>query len=266
MWRSLLRLSVLLVCGCWLVAQNPQLEEAWSLAAKGDRSAALTLLNRLVQQTPQDPDVRLLYGSLLSEAGQGPEALQQLSEGVRLRPNSAEAQDALGEALNRFGNSTAARLHFQKAVELKPDFPEARLNLGETLVAANEFEPAAKQLDKAIALFGSNPDVADARYLRGKVYSAQGDFMHAAAQFELAVAARPDFAAAWSDLGQSKKESLDDSGALSAFQRAVQINPQDAIAQYRLGAQYMAQGQMDSAIDHLNRIVTGLPRGRELYP
>jgi len=64
---------------------------------------------------------------------------------------------------------------------------------------------------------------------------------------------RPGFAGAWSDLGQVRTQLLDDSGALAAFEHAVATNPKDAVAQYRLGAEYLHQGKPQPAIDHLRR-------------
>src|ERR1700749_2842862 len=64
---------------------------------------------------------------------------------------------------------------------------------------------------------------------------------------------RPDFAEAWSDLGEIRKQSLDDSSALTAFERAVAANPKDAVAQYRLGAEYLHQEKTELAIHHLRQ-------------
>ena len=62
---------------------------------------------------------------------------------------------------------------------------------------------------------------------------------------------RPDFAEAWSDLGQAKKTLLDDDGAFAAFQRSVELDPENAISQYRLGAEYLRQGKAHEAVQHL---------------
>jgi len=42
-------------------------------------------------------------------------------------------------------------------------------------------------------------------------------------------------------------------GALEAFQRAVQTNPTDPVAQYRLGAQLLDGDQFEPAIEHLRQ-------------
>jgi tetratricopeptide (TPR) repeat protein len=71
----------------------------------------------------------------------------------------------------------------------------------------------------------------------------------------LAVSLRPDFAEAWSDLGQARKVLLDDAGALTAFERAVALSPDDAVAQTRLGSEYLHQTRPHDAVSHLQQAV-----------
>jgi tetratricopeptide (TPR) repeat protein len=248
MWRFV---SVLAFCAL-LFAQQP-LDRAWQLAANGRQQEAIQVLNRFIKTNPESADARLLLGSLLMEAGQRTESIEQLTAGVRLRPSSAEADNALGEAYNKFGNVPAARAAFEKAVALKPDYGIAQSNLGQTLLASGEAAKAAGHLDRAIRLLGRTDDAADAHYLRAKVYSAQNEQKQAAAQLEQAVALRPRFAEAWSDLGQARRALLDDAGALAAFERAVAANPKGAIAQYRLGAEYLRQSKPHLAVEHLQK-------------
>lgn len=65
------------------------------------------------------------------------------------------------------------------------------------------------------------------------------------------MALRPDFAEAWSDLGEARKTLQDNAGALAAFERAVALAPDDSVAQTRLGSQYFAQGNAHPAVAHL---------------
>jgi tetratricopeptide (TPR) repeat protein len=172
---------------------------------------------------------------------------------VEQRPRSEEAQNALGEAYNKFGETAAAKTAFEKAVAIKPDYGIGQLNLGQVLVAQGDLAGAAKHLDRAIALLRQGDDAADAHYFRARIDSAQNRPRAAATQLETAVRIRPAFAGAWSDLGQVRTQLLDDSGALAAFEHAVATNPNDAVAQYRLGAEYLHQGKTQPAIDHLRR-------------
>jgi tetratricopeptide (TPR) repeat protein len=246
------RFVTVLACGAVLLAQQP-LERAWQLAANGQQQEAVRVLRELIETNPQNADARLLLGSLLMEEGQREESISQLAAAVRLRPRSVEAENALGEAYNKFGDTAAARTAFEKAVALNPDYAVAQLNFGQALLAAGESAAAAAHLDRAIHLFGRADDAADAHYLRGKVYTAQGAPQEAATQLEQAVSLRPKFAEAWSDLGQARRTLLDDAGALAAFERAVDSNPEDAVAQYRLGAEYLRQNKPHLAVEHLRQ-------------
>jgi tetratricopeptide (TPR) repeat protein len=247
----MLRVVAALVSGILLLAQRSPVDSAWDLAAKGHRDQAIRVLQDLTKNNPKDADARLLLGTLLMERGDRSESIEQLTEAVRLRPGSADAQNALGEAYNSFGDSKAARAPFEKAVAISPGFAVAQVNLGLVLLQAGKYEAAAGHLDRAIKVMGKTAEAAYPHYLRAKIYSAGDDSQKAAAQLEQAVSLRPDFAAAWSDLGQARKLLLDAAGALAAEKRAVELNPADPVAQYRLGAEYLLQDQPGPAVEHL---------------
>ncbi len=237
-----------------LLAQNTRsLDSAWKLAANGQRDQAVGVLEALIRENPRDADARLLLGSLLMEAGKQSESLAQLTEAVKLRPRSAEAQNALGEAYSSFGHFKAAREPLERAVAIKPDFGVAQMNLGEVLLDSGELDASAKHLDRATKLLGRSDDCAQAHYWRAKVYVARNDSSEAAEELQKAIAIRPDFPQAWSDLGEARKTLLDDAGALSAFQRAVELAPNDSVAQYRLGAEYLDSDKPREAVEHLEQ-------------
>jgi Flp pilus assembly protein TadD len=236
-----------------LCAQKPAVEQAWDLLAQDKRPEATALLRAEIRTHPANADARLLLGSLLAEAGKTAEAISHLREGVRLRPKAADAHNALGEALSDTGDLNAARDAFRKAIELDPRFPPARENLGLMLLEAGELPGAAEQLDRAIQLFGETEAAAYARYLRARVHTESGEVEKAEAELRRAVALRPAYAEAWSDLGQSRKNLGDDAGALAAFERAVEINPDGPVAQTRLGSLYLQLGKPGDAVRHLER-------------
>lgn len=247
------RIWAVAACAGLLAAQRSPVDQAWDLAAKGNRDQAINLLEDVVKSESRNADALLLLGSLLMEKGVRAESIARLKDGARLRPDSAEAQNALGEAYSNFGDPKSARAPFERAVALKPGFAVAQANLGLVLVEVGEFAAAAPHLDRAIELFGRTPDAAYPHYLRAKVYAAQSDAQKAVAELSQAVALRPDFAEAWSDLGEARKNILDNAGALAAEKRAVELNPNDAIAQYRLGAEYLHQEQPTLALEHLRQ-------------
>jgi tetratricopeptide (TPR) repeat protein len=245
----------MLVLACASLAQQQEMETAWRLVAQGKRTEAVDLLRVLVKKDPRNPDARLLLGSLLMEAGDRAESIAQLSEAVRLRPKSAEAHNALGEAYNTFGETKSARAEFERAVELDGRHAQAHVNLAEALMSEGDAQSAMPHLDQAIRLFGQKPEAGYPHYLRAKVYSDSRDFAKAAAELEQAVARKPDFAEAWSDLGEARKNLSDDEEALAAFRKAVELSPDDAVAERRFGAALLERGKAHDAVGYLDRAV-----------
>ena len=239
-----------LLCAGYLAAQNTSVEQAWSLLRERRRPEAIVLLRGLIRKNPADAEARLLLGSVLMEDGKRDESIAQLKEAVRLRPRSAEAQNALGEAYNAFEDPKAARAPFEKAIAINPKFATARMNLGSVLIQTGDLAEAAAQLDQAIALIGDKQDAAYARYLRAKVYTERGETEKTTAALKKAVELQPDFAEAWSDLGDAYKKVQDDAHALTAFERAVKIRPDDAVAQTRLANQLLAMDRAHEAVEH----------------
>lgn len=251
-------LAITLIGSAAFGAQQP-LEQAWDLAAHGKSADAIQLLRSLVRKEPANADARLLLGSLLMESNQQAESIEQLKSGVRLRLASSEAHNALGEAYKKFGQLEQARSEFNQAITLKPDYGIGLLNLGQTLLALEKPNEAEAPLRRATRLLAGTEDAADAHYLLAKVSLTKGLADAAEPELEKAVQIRPNFPQAWSDLGQVRKGLSDNAGAFAAFRRAVEQNPADPVAAYRLGSQYLSQGDAHSAIIYLQK-------ARELNP
>jgi tetratricopeptide (TPR) repeat protein len=235
----------------FLLQSNATVEQAWQLAARGDRSGAESVLQKLLAADSKNSDARLLYGNLLAEEGKKEEAIAELKTAVSQRPQSAEAWNSLGEAYSRFDRKREALDAFNKAVLADAKFGIAQSNLAQSLYESGQKDTAKEHAERAVALLGASKDAADAVYLLGKISLDSGDARKAANQFAKAVQLRPDFASAWSDLGQAKKLLLDGPGAVAAFAQAVKLDAEDAVAQYRLGAEYLRQDKPADALGPL---------------
>lgn len=258
-------LALAIACAALVLAQPARkgpVEAVWNLLAKGQRTQAKALLQDIIRTDPRNAEARLLFGSILMEDGERQESIVQLREGVRLNPKSAMAHNALGEAYNTFGEPNAARPEFERAVELDPRLAQAQVNLSAVLLEQGESQSAIPHLDQALRLMGQKPDAAYPRYLRAKTYTERGDATKACAELERAVALRPDFAEAWSDLGEARKTLFDDDGALTAFRRAVELSPDDAVAQTRLGSRLLDAGEAHEAVPHLEAAVRLDPKNQ----
>ncbi len=234
-----------------LFQTSEPLELAWQLAARGDRTGAEAVLQKLLLSDAKNTDAHLLYGNLLVEDGKKDAALTELNIAVAQRPGSAEAWNSLGEACRRFKKKPEALAAFHKAVAADQQYGVAQSNLAESLYEAGQKNAAKEHAARALALLGRSKDGADPAYLLGKLELDAANPLKAANYFTQAVQLMPEFAPAWSDLGQAKKLLLDDAGAIAAFAQAAKLDPADAVNQYRLGAEYLRQDKPQEALGPL---------------
>jgi protein O-GlcNAc transferase len=244
-------------------AQRPSgLEAAWRMLANGQRGQAVTLLREIVHDTPRNADAHLMLGSILMEDGDRAESIAQLTTAVKLLPQSAEAHNALGEAYKAFDDPKDAIPEFERAVQIDPGHAQAHANMAAILMEEGDEKSAVPHLERAIRLFGKKPDAAYPHYLRAKVYQSERETEKAVAELGQAVELRPDFAEAWSDLGEARRDLNDDAGALRAFRRAVELNPEDGVAQARLGSALLDSGVAHDAATHLKEAVRLDPKNQ----
>src|SRR5579885_2362567 len=196
--------------------------------------------------------IALICCCLISAQQPAPD-IAHLSQIVKENPTNEQARVELAGALADSNRRDEAITQFQEALRLKPNDPDAHSGLGIVLLETGDVAGATEHLDRALKLYGHIPDAAYTMYVRARIYTRQNDTKKAAALLTEAVTLRPDLAEAWSDLGLASKALMDDKGALQAFRRAAELNPSDAVAQYRLGDEYLRQNQPRLAAECLEK-------------
>jgi tetratricopeptide (TPR) repeat protein len=248
-----LALLAMLLSAKHLLAEQVQLEQAKKLLSQGSFKEAVVLLRESVAADPRNADARMFLGTALALEGVRGESIEQLTEAVRLRPNSAAVHNRLGSILSRFVETQAARREFEKALELDPRLAEAHVNLSLVLAQAGELDSAGEHLERAIELQGNSPAAAYSHYLRAKIWAVQNQIRKSISELQTALRLRPDYAEAWSELGAMRRIDLDDEGAMHALEKAVTLEPSNALAQYRLGQIYLEDGEAAEAVKHLQQ-------------
>ena len=224
-FRALLAIA----CASFAMAQKPAVETAWQLVAQGKQDQAVKLLRDVIKGDPRNADARLLLGSLLMEGGQRAESIAQLGEAVRLLPKSAEAHNALGEAYNTFGEISKARPEFERAVGLDPRHAQAHVNLAAFCCSRAKRSAQSRTWIRRSGYTGGGPTRRKLTTCGPKSTLRIATRRRQLPNCSIAVELAPDFAEAWSDLGEARKNLSDSKGALAAFRRSVELIPDNPL-------------------------------------
>lgn len=100
-------------------------------------------------------------------------------------------------------------------------------------IGRGDLEAAGAELDRAARVAPHHPDLL---HLRGIVAMNGGAHAAATGWFEKAVAASPETAIYWNNLGYARREARDLAGAQAALERAIALEPGYGAAYNNLGA------------------------------
>jgi tetratricopeptide (TPR) repeat protein len=212
-------------------------------STKHDEAGAFSLLQRLRQRFPDDPDVLYTAAKLHMKAFN--DATFAMFQGAPSSYRVHELSAEIFEVQNRYEQAVA---EYRKAIALKPNAPDIHYRLGRALLLQSH-DPAS--LDLAAEEFRSelkvSPEDGACEFQLGQIAQVQGKSSDAKLHFERAVALSPTFVAGLIALGKVKSEEKDYGKAVELLSRATQIQPENETAHYALITAYRNAGQMDKA-------------------
>ena len=214
-----------------IVRQRPDMAAAWLQMAilqrkRGEMTAAVDALQRLIAITPEDAGNAAVLGQYLTEAGRASEAV------ALLKPYAARAEPGLdvltaqGVALARLGRLKDAAAMLERAREADASNAMVRVGLGTVRLLAGEDALARTAFEDALRL---DPGLAMAHHSLGLLADKQG---------------RED-------------------EALSHWRAALERDPGHVDALFRLGSALARRGRAEEARPYLEQFVARAPR--EIY-
>ena len=179
-------------------------------------------------------------------------ALEVFKKRNRLFPRSPRMLAGMGAAWYALGSYDQAVQSLCEASDLNPDDLDPYLFLGKIQVAENAPSPAiADRLDRFVKL---HPENALANYYyavsvwkRRKSSEDTESFAKAKSGLEKAVQLDPTLGVAYMQLGILYAEQKDLSGAIAAYQHAIEATPDLEDAHYRLSQAYRRAGEPSKA-------------------
>lgn len=224
-------------------------------AARGDMEAARNALETSLGLDPLQAETLLELGRLAAAQRRTEEALDRLREAAALDAD-ARVITRIGEALGNLGQVEEAEACFRRALDSDPTIVAARFNLALTRLAAGLPEEARDLLEEVVA---ARPDLAPGWLQLGGALNALGRYQEAAAAFRKHLALVPKSSVGLTWLGASLQFLGDFDAAESAYREALEIDPEFADAHTNLGKLLMAQGDARVAENHFRRALQARP-------
>jgi tetratricopeptide (TPR) repeat protein len=160
----------------------------------------------------------------LIRSGHSQEGLEALMKAAEMPGASAESEDRIGFLFAVLGRRAEAADHFEKSISLNGAYAPAHYHLGVARWLEKDTDRGLPELQEAAKL---QPSVFDYRYRLGSAYLELGRHEEASSELNAAVAIDRSQVDAWKALGQALRRKPDFDGAVDAYRRAVELNPND---------------------------------------
>lgn len=220
-------------------------------------SASLTCCaspqQKLQQTRAKDPkyqyNVGLVYlNQSNADARNIDEAIKYFVKALSLDTRFYQAWNGVGLAQSLKGNLQESAKAFEKCLEINPGFTEARNNLGSIYQELNQLDKAEAEFQKA--LFDKTYLYHELPYYNlARLYVLQGKLDAALDNVEKAIKFKPRLAMAHNLKGIILDKQGKPEEAVSAYEQAVRVVPDDVQFGFNLGVSYFGIGNYDRAKD-----------------
>ena len=231
------------------VKSRPQDANAWlhlALASQmaGNAKRALEAADQSLALAPDSSPALSARGRALAGLGDLAGARDAFAAGVRAAPASAAAHHNLGVFLREQGDAEAAVQSLREALRLDPAFVPAREALVNALVEAGRADDALREGESFAA---ANPDSGATHAMRAAAQFARGDIEAAVDSYRQAAAVPGADSALFLGYGNALLAAGDAADATKQYQRAVDLDTNNARARFSLAMSHLRPIYDDAA-------------------
>jgi cytochrome c-type biogenesis protein CcmH/NrfG len=162
-------------------------------------------------------------------------------------PNSAQMHQVMAHELSRQGEEAGAISNFRQALQLDPRLPGLHFELAEMLYNSSDRSLQAQAEGEFKAALAVNPSDEKAALGLGDIAAKRGDWNGAASYDRRALQLKPDDSDAEKELAKALISMNQPQEAQQMLEKAVEIDPTDATAHFRLSTLYRQQGRTEDA-------------------
>ena len=234
---------------------------AHAQAAKGDMAAAEATYRQAIAADPTAIGPIVGLASVLRATGRAAEAEPMLKKAIDSSPGAVEAYKEMARVKVALGRSQEAISDANLAAAMAENDPEAKELVVEVRVARSLQDVSAGQIDLAVQdltqLRDQNPGSAVVRLGLGRAQIARRDADAALAELQKAVEIDPKNAEAQYQLGYVQQVMKQNPGAaVPPFEKAVEAEPGNAMFRTSLGSALLGAGQTDRAVEQLTKVTS----------
>lgn len=206
---------------------------------RGDPQQAATLLSEALETAPDLVPALIRLGRLRLDMEQIAEARELFERALEVAPRSAAAYEGLGRVATAEGDHAGAVRHFRHALELAPDASSLRYLLGQSLRRLGDLEAAQRELarsgnapvplpDPMVQAIGGQAVSAQFFIVQGSELLTDGDVENAVGSFRRAVELEPDNFVAQKGLAYSLEKLGDLPAAVQQLRKALEVADEPA--------------------------------------
>jgi len=207
------------------------------------QSAATTFLNRLQQESPNDPRVLFLAIHLYSDL-----AYRNAQQLMKVAPNSLQVLQLNAEDFEKAGNAKGAIGEYRVILKRAPATPGIHYRIGglifEHLGVAGTVDEARQEFEAELKI---NPQNAGAEYYLGELARRADKLPDAIQHFSRAASLAPNMPDAQFGLGRSLLDSGKTAEAVGPLEKASHLAPDNPTVHFTLGTAYERMGRKQDA-------------------
>ncbi|SFH81657.1 O-linked N-acetylglucosamine transferase, SPINDLY family protein [Bradyrhizobium sp. cf659] len=244
-----------------VIALDPRLHDAHNNLATvhfdlGNFEEARRCQERAIALKPNFAVALTNLGNTLMHLGQYGQALELHERAIKLKPDYADAFCNRGMVEILLGQVERANESFDRALLFQPRHAEAIVGKGMVSVELRHHDEAAAKLAMALAIKPGSPRILAQR---GRLSYELQRLEPALADFEAALAISPKLELALRGKAQACLVMGRTAQAMAAATALIEQNPRSEMGLALMGFAYSNQGEMDAAIEYLDRALAIRP-------
>jgi cytochrome c-type biogenesis protein CcmH/NrfG len=217
-----------------------------SYTATGELDKAASTVAVLLAAQPTNPKLLLLSYRLYSDLASNAMVTLALAA-----PQSAEVHQAMASELARQGNEAAAIANYREAIQLDSKLPGLYFDLGSLLYNSTDEKLQAEAEAQFQSALATNPHDQKAQLMLGEIAARRGDMKTAYADDARAVEMQPNDPEACTEFAKILISMKERDKARSMLLHALEIDPTNYTAHYRLSTLDRQEGKPEEAKQEL---------------